>query len=150
MFETNAMVLPSGDQAVPAIARVMKSFSIDRSRSTLALGLLEICLGSVMACGAGRVCVRAIVLIIATVDIRIKLRISSCARDLCRPYGTQLFCVAYPALPCRAILCRLYEAGAVKFESARCCLKFVRIEGSHKVWTGRAPSLLQGVAWADD
>ena len=56
MFEMNAMLLPSGDQVAGPTWRVIQSLSIVRVRgSTCALGFEEICLGSVTACGAGKV-----------------------------------------------------------------------------------------------
>ena len=51
-----ATVLPSGDQVEPPTWRVMYSFSMVRFFSTCASGLEVICLGSVMAWGAGKVC----------------------------------------------------------------------------------------------
>jgi hypothetical protein len=56
MFETNTMLLPSGDHAARPICRVIYSFSIVRLRaSTCALGLEAIFPGSVTAWGTGRV-----------------------------------------------------------------------------------------------
>src|SRR2546430_877619 len=52
---TNTIVLPSGDQSGWPTCRVMYSFSIERFFATCALGLEVICLGSVIACGAGKV-----------------------------------------------------------------------------------------------
>lgn len=72
MLLVKAIVFPSGDQAVPPIARVIYSFSIERLFSTWAFGLLEICLGSVTACGAGKACANVRVLI----EINITNRIS--------------------------------------------------------------------------
>jgi hypothetical protein len=52
----NAMFLPSGDHVGRPTCRVIYSFSMVRLRgSTCALGLEEIFVGSVTACGAGRV-----------------------------------------------------------------------------------------------
>src|SRR6266478_945718 len=78
MFETNAMVLPSGDQVVAPTDRVMYSRSMERLCwfcSTFALGLLVICLGSVIAWGAGRVCGRVRVLIEMTMANKVNERI---------------------------------------------------------------------------
>src|SRR5512138_28443 len=55
MLVIKAICLPSGDHAVPPTIRVMYSFSIDKFFSTAAFDFDVICLGSVMACGAGRV-----------------------------------------------------------------------------------------------
>src|SRR5947209_681616 len=82
MLEMNAIVFPSGDQVVPPTARVMYSFSMVRFFSTCALGLLEICLGSVTTCGTGRACGRTLVAITTTITKSRKARM--------RPrFGTQ-------------------------------------------------------------
>src|SRR5215469_16347321 len=74
MFEMKAIVLPSGDQVVPPIARVIYSFSMVRFFSTCASGLLEICFGSVTACGVGRVWERTPLAIHTTITNRTKAR----------------------------------------------------------------------------
>src|ERR1700675_5034805 len=97
-FEMKAMFLPSGDQVVAPTERVMYSLSMERPCwfcSTLALGLLVICLGSVMAWGAGRFCGRARVLIEMT--NRAKERIDDyekCSRGSCHPERSQLLRIA--------------------------------------------------------
>ena len=71
------MVLPSGDQLVAPTERVMYKRSTERLCwlcSTCALGLLVMCLGSVMAWGAGRFCGRVRVLIEMTMKKRMKVR----------------------------------------------------------------------------
>src|SRR5256885_8303610 len=50
MLVTKAIVVPSGDHAVPTRLRVMNSFSTE-SLCTSALDLLVICSGSVIAAG---------------------------------------------------------------------------------------------------
>src|SRR5437763_7799247 len=73
MLETKTMLLPSGDQAVPPIWRVMYSRSSERPSSpcsTLASGFAVICLGSVIACGGVIVCETASVLINTTITNR--------------------------------------------------------------------------------
>src|SRR3954468_17393558 len=83
MFEMKATVLPSGDQVLPPMPRVMYSFSMVRFFSTCAFGLLEICFGSVMAWGAGSTCDRTVVTILTTITKSRKARM--------RPrFGTQV------------------------------------------------------------
>src|SRR5579872_3207484 len=91
MFEMKAIVLPSGDHAVPPITRVIYIFSISNVRSTAAFDLEDICLGSVITAGAGEDvdagieinCAEERVLIKVTIAIRARVRISddhkSCA-----------------------------------------------------------------------
>ena len=52
----------------------MYSFSMERFFSTCALGLLVICLGSVMACGTGKVCARVRVLMMTKIANRLRVR----------------------------------------------------------------------------
>src|SRR5271154_2055232 len=78
MLLTKTTVLPSGDHEAAPTCRVMYSFSIERLCwlcSTLALGLLAICLGSVMTFAACKVSAEANVLMITTIAKSVKGRI---------------------------------------------------------------------------
>src|SRR5713226_654744 len=83
MFETKAMVLPSGGQAVAPMARVVYSFSMVRPFSTCAFGLLVICLGSVMAWGVDKAWARVKVLIVMTLANGMSFRMRSF--EMCAP-----------------------------------------------------------------
>src|SRR5579864_9500332 len=101
MFEMKARLLPSGDQVGRPTWRVMYSFSMVRLRgSTCALGLEAICLGSVIACGVGRVWAVTVsartVLMSMTITKRSKVRMELEPRKWTRNLKCSIYKVPQP------------------------------------------------------